>query len=344
MPAGTSLERTAAALHEMGGYLATVPEVGDYQAYAGTSAPINFNGLVRQYYLRRGSDVGDLQVNLVDKRASQRPEPRHRDARAPGASRDRRRAMARSQGGRSAARAAGAGADRRRDLRAGRRRPPRGREGGASRVPQAGGRRRRRRQQRSPTRRAGRRVDREGGAARRARRTSSRRCGRGSPARTSPICTTRRSIRRRSPAAARRAHGDLDALLQLTVRSAAGKVVPLREVVTVDRQRCASSRVYHKDLLPVEYVVGDMAGAVDSPLYGMFGDARRRPRARRRRAAARWPSTSSASRDDPYRGYAHQVGRRVADHLRDVPRHGRSRTRSAWCSSTCWSSRSSART
>ena len=67
MPAGTSLERTAAVLHEMGGYLATVPEVADYQAYAGTSAPINFNGLVRQYYLRAGCDVGDLQVNLVDK-------------------------------------------------------------------------------------------------------------------------------------------------------------------------------------------------------------------------------------------------------------------------------------
>ena len=67
MPAGTSLERTAAALHEMGSYLSTVPEVADYQAFAGTSAPINFNGLVRQYYLRRGGDVGDLQVNLVDK-------------------------------------------------------------------------------------------------------------------------------------------------------------------------------------------------------------------------------------------------------------------------------------
>ena len=39
----------------------------DYQAYAGTAAPINFNGLVRQYYLRSGGDVGDIQVNLVDK-------------------------------------------------------------------------------------------------------------------------------------------------------------------------------------------------------------------------------------------------------------------------------------
>ncbi|MEP7298683.1 MAG: efflux RND transporter permease subunit, partial [Burkholderiales bacterium] len=61
MPAGTPVEQTAAVLHELGNYLATVPEVTDYQAYAGTAAPINFNGLVRQYYLRAGGDVGDLQ-------------------------------------------------------------------------------------------------------------------------------------------------------------------------------------------------------------------------------------------------------------------------------------------
>ena len=67
MPVGTPLEQTARVLHEMGAYLATVPEVTDYQAYAGTAAPINFNGLVRQYYLRNGPDVGDLQVNLLDK-------------------------------------------------------------------------------------------------------------------------------------------------------------------------------------------------------------------------------------------------------------------------------------
>jgi multidrug efflux pump subunit AcrB len=69
MPAGTPVEQTAAALRELGAYLARQPEVTDYQAYAGTAAPINFNGLVRQYYLRAGGEVGDLQVNLVDKHA-----------------------------------------------------------------------------------------------------------------------------------------------------------------------------------------------------------------------------------------------------------------------------------
>ncbi len=67
MPEGTPLEQTARVTNELGAYLITIPEVKDYQAYVGNSAPINFNGLVRQYYLREGSNVSDLQVNLVDK-------------------------------------------------------------------------------------------------------------------------------------------------------------------------------------------------------------------------------------------------------------------------------------
>ncbi|WP_456416175.1 efflux RND transporter permease subunit [Thiolapillus sp.] len=67
MPEGTSLEQTSLTLNEIASYLATVPEVQDYQVYAGTAAPISFNGLVRQYYLREGAHLGDIQVNLVDK-------------------------------------------------------------------------------------------------------------------------------------------------------------------------------------------------------------------------------------------------------------------------------------
>jgi multidrug efflux pump subunit AcrB len=74
MPAGTPLENTAAALHELGGYLAQQPEVLNLQAYAGTASPITFNGLVRQYYLRADAEQGDLQINLVDKQ--------HRDAKS----------------------------------------------------------------------------------------------------------------------------------------------------------------------------------------------------------------------------------------------------------------------
>ena len=66
MPESTPVEETLRVLNEMGGYLETVEEVKNWQAYAGTSAPINFNGLVRQYYLRQSPWQGDLQVNLID--------------------------------------------------------------------------------------------------------------------------------------------------------------------------------------------------------------------------------------------------------------------------------------
>ena len=72
MPEGTSLEQTTRVLNEIGQHLARVPEVTDYQVYSGTSAPISFNGLVRQYYLREGAHLGDIQVNLVDKDQRQR--------------------------------------------------------------------------------------------------------------------------------------------------------------------------------------------------------------------------------------------------------------------------------
>ena len=67
MPSGTALEQTGAVMHEIGAYLATVPEVTDYEVYTGTASPINFNGLVRQYYLRSAAEQGDIQVNLRDK-------------------------------------------------------------------------------------------------------------------------------------------------------------------------------------------------------------------------------------------------------------------------------------
>ncbi len=65
LPEGTTLERTAAVTREIGDYLRTVPEVANSQSYVGTASPFNFNGLVRHYYLRRGPNVADIQVNLV---------------------------------------------------------------------------------------------------------------------------------------------------------------------------------------------------------------------------------------------------------------------------------------
>lgn len=67
MPEGTTLERTNLVAKEVALTLTDVPEVYDYQIYSGTNAPINFNGLVRHYDLRQGSNIADIQLNLVDK-------------------------------------------------------------------------------------------------------------------------------------------------------------------------------------------------------------------------------------------------------------------------------------
>ncbi|HSQ86076.1 MAG TPA: efflux RND transporter permease subunit, partial [Desulfobacterales bacterium] len=67
MPETATLEETSATVMEMGDYLKTVNEVINYQLYVGTSAPFNFNGLVRHYYLRRGPHQADIQVNLAEK-------------------------------------------------------------------------------------------------------------------------------------------------------------------------------------------------------------------------------------------------------------------------------------
>ncbi|HWH68655.1 MAG TPA: efflux RND transporter permease subunit, partial [Candidatus Sulfotelmatobacter sp.] len=67
MPEGSALERTAQAAREIAAAVRTEPEVTDYQVYAGVAAPFNFNGLVRHYFMRRGPHVADVQVNLVPK-------------------------------------------------------------------------------------------------------------------------------------------------------------------------------------------------------------------------------------------------------------------------------------
>jgi multidrug efflux pump subunit AcrB len=67
MPEGTTLERTAAVTREIALYVREQPEVTDFQVYAGTAGPMNFNGLVRHYDLRRGPNVADIQVNLLPK-------------------------------------------------------------------------------------------------------------------------------------------------------------------------------------------------------------------------------------------------------------------------------------
>ena len=67
MPEGASLEQTAAVAREMAASIRDEPEVTNWQIYAGVASPFNFSGLVRHYFMRRGANIADIQVNLVSK-------------------------------------------------------------------------------------------------------------------------------------------------------------------------------------------------------------------------------------------------------------------------------------
>ncbi|MEQ6122214.1 efflux RND transporter permease subunit [Reichenbachiella sp. MALMAid0571] len=75
MPEGTTLERTSVVAKEIAAYLKKQPEITQYQTYVGTSSPINFNGLVRHYDLRKSGNMADIQVNLLPKK--ERSEQSH---------------------------------------------------------------------------------------------------------------------------------------------------------------------------------------------------------------------------------------------------------------------------
>ena len=271
MPAGTPVEQTAAVLQELGNYLATVPEVTDYQAYAGTAAPINFNGLVRQYYLRAGGDVGDLQVNLVGKH--ERKAQSHAIA-------TRVRPALQKIGQRFGANIKIV------EVPPG---PP-----VLSPIvaeiygPESSGRLQVAKAVRAVFEKTPGVVDVDDSSIAAAPKTMllvdrQKASMLGVPQQA--IVTTLRAglageataylhDASKYPAAALiqlppAAQGDLSALLQLTVRSADNKLVPIRELVTVT-DTVREQPVFHKDLLPVNFVVADMAGALDSPLYGVF--------------------------------------------------------------------------
>ena len=271
MPAGTPVEDTAAVLRELGAYLSTVPEVTDYQAYAGTAAPINFNGLVRQYYLRAGGEVGDLQVNLVGKH--DRHDKSHVIATRV---RPELQAIGRRFGANVKVVEVPPG-------------PP-----VLSPIvaeiygPEAEGRRQVAKAVRAVFERTDNVVDIDDSSIASAKRqlllVDRRKAAMLGIPQAAVVSTLRAGLAgeeatflhdgSKYPAPAliqlpAERHGDLSALLQLTVRGASGKLVPIRELVTVsDSER--EQPVIHKDLLPVNFVTADMAGKLDSPLYGMF--------------------------------------------------------------------------
>ncbi|MGC9561757.1 MAG: efflux RND transporter permease subunit [Brachymonas sp.] len=271
MPAGTPVEKTAAVMHEMGAYLVTVPEVENYQAYAGTASPINFNGLVRQYYLRAEGDRGDMQVNLVDKH--HRKEQSHAIATRV---RPHLQEIARRFGANVKVVEVPPGPPVLSPIVAEVYGPePEGRAQIVHALRQVF--------THTPnvvdvddttTAQApkinlivDRRKAAQLGVPQQAIVTTLR-AGLSGDAATFLHDQSRYAVPTvlQLPA---ESQGSLDTLLQLQVRSASGTLVPIRELVTPsDSQR--EQTIYHKDLLPVSFVTGDMAGSNDSPLYGMF--------------------------------------------------------------------------
>ena len=304
MPAGTPLERTAAALRDMTAFLATVPEVTNYQAYAGLAAPINFNGLVRQYYLRRGAEVGDIQVNLVDK--SVRHEQSHAIA-------IRLRPELARIGERHGARVKVV------EVPPG---PP-----VMSPIvaeiygPEDDGRLRLARAVREAFDNHADIVDVDDStiaeAPRRLIVVDRRKAALAGVPAASIVSTIHAGLAgdpvtwmhdgSKYPAAARLQlavsdQADLEALLRMPVRTGTGSTMPLRELVRIENST-VEQPIHHKDLLPVTYVVADMAGKLDSPLYGVF--ALRGPLARLTAPdgapiAEHWITQP----DDAQRGYA----------------------------------------
>ena len=71
MPEGTTLEHTQAVMAHLGNYLRTVPEVMDCTAFVGVPSPMDFNGMVRHYYLRQGAHYADIRVTLAERKRRQ---------------------------------------------------------------------------------------------------------------------------------------------------------------------------------------------------------------------------------------------------------------------------------
>jgi len=272
MPVGTPVENTAAALQEMSAYLATIDEVTNLQGYAGTAAPINFNGLVRQYYLRQAPELGDLQVNLVDKHLRKRKS--HQIA---GAVRAPLEEIAARHGAKVKVVEVPPGPPVLSPLVAEIYGPDEaGRHALAKQVRQAFG---------ETADIVGIDDSIEDNAKKLVLRVDQRKAALlGIPA-TDVVQAMRVALDGEDITALHDGQSKhsipvrlnlppekqarLDSLLSLSVKSGSGDNVPLSELVKVE-PTTREKTIYHKNLLPVTYVIGDMAGKLDSPLYGMF--------------------------------------------------------------------------
>ena len=272
MPEGTPVEETARVLDELARSIESVPEVTDYQVYAGTAAPINFNGLVRQYYLRSGGNVGDIQVNLVDKhyrdRSSHEIARAVRDELAPiGLSNNASVKVVEVPPGPPVISPIVAeiyGPDYGEQKRLGRKL-----QGIYEATPDIV-------DIDSTIEAEAKRLIIEVDRQRAAMLGISQQAVAAilQMALSGEDVTYIHQARERYPIPVRlevpvASKADLESLLALEVRSRSGQRVSVSEIATV-RETSWDDAVYHKDLLPVVMVMGDMAGKLDSPLYGMF--------------------------------------------------------------------------
>jgi len=272
MPAGTPLEDTARVLREIGAEIAQVEEVTDYQAYAGAASPINFNGLVRQYYLRASSELGDIQVNLVDKKH------RHRQSHEIAVSvRDKIAEIAKKHGGNAKVVEVPPGPPVLSPIVA--------EVYGPDYAGQIAVAKEVRKAFEGTADIVGVDDSVQADAQKFVLRVSQSKAALLGVAQKDIVEVVRMGLAGENvtPAHSQDAKYEipvrvtlapekqnaLDSLLKLTVRARDGKMVPVSELVEV-RQALREKAIYHKDLLPVVYVTGDMGGKLDSPLYGMF--------------------------------------------------------------------------
>lgn len=312
MPVGTPVETTAEVLREIGEELARVPEVTDFQAYAGTAAPINFNGLVRQYYLRAQPEMGDIQVNLVGKH--ERSRQSHQIAVGV---RDAVAAIASKHGGNAKVVEVPPGPPVLSPIVAEVYGPDY-----AGQVAVAG-KLRAAFEATSDIVGVDDTVDEE--APKLVLRVNQAKAAQLGVAQADIVEVVRLGlggenvtpvhggdnkyevpVRLTLPA---ERLGSIDTLLQMKVRArgseAGGALVPVSDLVQVVPTR-REQVIYHKDLLPVVYVTGDMGGRLDSPLYGMF-DIRSKVKDLPlvgERLAGTLDEWFIHQPDDPYAGYA----------------------------------------
>ena len=277
MPEGTPLETTERVLQALADHVTTVPEVTDYQIYAGDAAPINFNGLVRQYYLRRQPWQGDIQVNLVEKHHRERKSHEIAAAARPGLA-----AIGKSFGATVSVVEVPPGPPVLAPLVAEIYGPDHARALDVARTVrgifeatpdvvdvddslEAAQRKFVVEVDRARAARLG--VTQQGVAAAVATAVG----GEDMSFLHSAQAKVAIPVRVEFPDDAK---ARVESLLSLRVRSAGGALVPLSEIASV-RETTRDQTILHKNLLPVVYVTADVAGRTDSPLYGMAAIASR---------------------------------------------------------------------